>query len=239
MIYKKLVAAISACVFVSLTSACDVAVETQIEVTSKSSALLEVEVNFSGDIKEVLEENPEQQKEVEQIFVTQLGKAPEKKTTSTDLTFSQEFTYEQLENITPLTGVKTFVLTNEGQKLTLTVTQPQKIVQAITDAVATQPDSGVLAKAMGESVHVDTTVIYKGGVTASELSGPGEIKEKATSVEFSRDLNETADSKLVVEGNIEPGLNWAKISAAGLIVVAICSAGFWFYRRQQTTLRFK
>lgn len=217
---RRLLATLAAVAVVA--AGCDADVATRFTVRSATSATARVEVTFAGEIAERVAQRPELAGRIVDVFAARGGVSPTVVTRGGTRVYRAEVPYDRLVGAAGITGVAAASVAADpaGARLTVRVSKPAELAEAVEAAAAGQPDADALAATMLAQTTVTVSVTFPGGIAAVDAGGlPAERDGRTVTVR--QRLAGFADGTLSVAGRpTRPLLTAGRVVTLGVALGA-------------------
>lgn len=209
-------------------SGCDSQVQTTVQVTGSDTAQVSVSATFDGEAAQVINEDAAVRKDLVDLFANRTGHKPTLKLAEKKVTASVDVEYNQVANLSGITGVGAIALTAGGSQTSIRVEPPRELVAQVRNQTRNEEDSAVLAQTILDTTEVAVAVTYPGGIKSATSTVKGaKVTRTGDTVTLTTSASSTSAGEFIVTGDTSQGTwwPWAAGGAAGLVTL------LWWYRR--------
>lgn len=159
------------------------------------------------------------------LVARRTGQVPAVDRTDTTLTVRTPVPPERVADLAPFTGVAGVV--RHDRTVTVTLVEPERLVQAVTQSVADQPDAAVLAPTLLANSRVVIEVVFDGGV--SDVTGDPVPEVDGARARLVRSLDDPATGTFAVTGDPTAPLTerWPVVPAAAAAALVAAALVTW------------
>lgn len=225
----------AAAAVVLLCGGCETNIRTHIQIHDQDTSTISVNVEFEGDIAQVLAEDPVSETLLFNAFTSHGVAHTETVTEPGRRSYRTETSYGTLVAASGITGLAQATLNTRPGTDTATVAgvliSPHRLIDAIREQTATMDDGQAIAETMLQQTKTTVTVEFPGKIT--HIDGPGgyQIRDNQATFTIRLDNAGTGTGQFTVTGSTTgPPRQFPTGTLVAIAVTAAASVVAWKHR---------
>ena len=230
----------AAAVVVLLSGGCETNIRTHIQIHDKDTSTISINVEFEGDIAEVLAEDPVSETLLFNAFTSHGVAHTETVTEPGRRSYRTETSYGTLIAASGITGLAQATLNTRPGTNTATVAgvliSPHQLIDAIREQTAAMDDGQAIAETMLHQTKTTVTVEFPGKIT--HIDGPAGYQIRGNQATFTIRLDNagTGTGQFTVTGSTAgPPRQFPTGTLAAIAVTAAAGVVAWKHRPGHNT----